>query len=135
MSLSAVHEEAISMNFGPITSEHIKLFASATVSENYVATPLTFPTIFRATEFRWLDRLQLDMRQLLHTEQEYEYIAPLREGDTLLITTRMTGWRQRKGLLFVTMESDVTCIGKTVIKATSAFVVRQDNEAPAEGGN
>jgi hypothetical protein len=136
MALSAVHDEVISMSFGPITAEHIQDFAAATCSVHFQGTPLTFPTVFRATEFRWLDRLQLDMQKLLHTEQEYEYVSQLKEGDTLNIATRITEYRQRRGLLFVTLETDVVRRSELVMKGRSAFVVRQEAESPSgEGGN
>jgi hypothetical protein len=126
MSLSAVQDEVIRMDFGPITSDHIREFAEATRSTQFQNTPLTFPTIFRTTEFRWLDRLRIDMHQLLHTEQEYEYFVPLREGDEPVIATRISDYRERRGLLFVTLETEVHCGGTLALRAYSAFVVRQD---------
>jgi acyl-CoA thioesterase FadM len=77
------------------------------------------------TEFRWLDRLKIDLRQLLHTDQEYEYFAPLREGDPPLVCTRLAEYRERLGLLFVCLESAVRVAGKVCVTARSTFVVRK----------
>src|SRR6476660_206008 len=77
----------IVQQLGAITRESIAAFARATKSEHFVSTPATYPTIFRSTEFLWLDRLEIDLHQLLHTEQEYEYLRPLREGDVPTVST------------------------------------------------
>ncbi len=108
----------------PVTLNQIENFAAATMAEHYFGLPLTFPTIFRAAEFKWLDRLKFDMRELLHTDQEYEYIAPLKEGDVPTIYTKITDFRERRGMTFVQLESEVRCEEKLVIIARSSFVVR-----------
>lgn len=133
MALSAVHEEVITFSFGTITAEFIQQFVDATGSTHHAHSPLTLPTIFRKPEFAWLDRLQIDLHELLHTEQEYEFVRTLREGDSPELATRMADYRSRRGLLFVTLETDVTSFGQPILKVRSSFVVRRDSDwAPPE---
>lgn len=113
----------------PITREGIRAFADATHSLYFVASPPTLPTIFRSTEFLWLDILKVDLHHLLHTEQEYEYLEPLREGDVPVVSTRVSEHRERRGLLFVELESDVRVHNKRILVARSSFVVRKGESA------
>jgi acyl-CoA thioesterase FadM len=122
-------ETPIVFRAAPVTPKQIENFALATTSEHYSGFPLTFATIFRAAEFMWLDRLKFDMRELLHTDQEYEYIGSLKEGDVPTIYTRITDFRERRGMTFVILESEVRCDEKLVILARSSFVVRKAQEA------
>lgn len=133
--MTTTKDEVIQVEFGELTAEHIRLFASATTSTHYSTAssstvPLTFPTFLRGTEFRWLDRLAVNMQDLLHTEQEYEYYHPLKEGDRPIVATRMVEYKSRRGLLLVTLESEIRSSGVLQVKARSAFVVRL-----TEGGN
>lgn len=112
-----------------ITRAHVEAFAQATRSEHYVDCPPTYPTTFRSTEFEWIGILGIDLHNLLHTEQEYEYLKPLREGDIPLVASRVTEYRERRGLLFVEVTSDVTVAGDVVLIARSSFVVRSGESA------
>lgn len=112
-----------------ITAERIHAFGHATRSEHFVDSPPTYPTTFRSTEFEWLDILKIDLHHLLHTEQEYEYLQPLREGDVPVVTTRVTEHRERRGLLFVVLETEVHVQEKLVVTTRSSFVVRSGDSA------
>jgi len=55
--------------------------------------------------------VQLDMRRLLHGEQEFEYLKPIRAGDTLRVRSRTKDVFEKQGarggkMLFVLMESE-----------------------------
>src|SRR5439155_25550767 len=54
---------------------------------------------------------KLDMRRLLHGEQEFEYLKPIRAGDVLRIRSRTKDVFEKQGcrggnMLFVLMESE-----------------------------
>lgn len=117
-----------------ITEHQLEAFQHATGSTVVGTFGLTFATVFRAPEFLWLDRLKIDMRQLLHTDQTYEYFEPLKVGDTLTISTQVTEYKERRELLFVTVESDMSCEGVLKVRARSAFVVRLSMEVPGSSG-
>jgi len=102
---------------------------AATGSEHSPLFPHTFPTIFRKSEFGWLDDMKINMRNLLHTEQEYEYLTPFQVGDLPIVRTRVENVRERGGMRFVTLVSEVTCSGELRALARSAFVVREGEKA------
>ncbi len=52
--------------------------------------PPTFLTVFRKAEFELFNRLGFDLSQVLHTEQEYQYTAPLMGRDQVEFTTVLT---------------------------------------------
>lgn len=113
----------------PITREQVRRFIAATGSEYHANNPLTFPTVWRAPEFQWLDRLKFDLRELLHTDQEYEYLAPVKEGDIPTIYTKIKEIRERRGITFVCLESEVRMGDVLTVITRSSFVVRSQGEA------
>jgi hypothetical protein len=68
--------------------------------------------------------MKVNMRYLLHTDQEYEYLSPLAIGDKLAIETKLTDVKQRRALKFVTLVSRITAAGKPRLVSTTTFVVR-----------
>ncbi len=128
----SISEAPIVFRADPISQEHISRFADATCSEHFSGSPLTFPTVLRAAEFKWLDRLKFDMRELLHTDQEYEYISPLREGDVPMVITKVTDFRERRGMTFVVLTSEIRCGERLAVTARSSFVVRSASEGDAK---
>lgn len=131
MSEKSFSQTPIVYRAEPITRSQVDRFVQATGSEFCAgAPPLTFATILRGTEFKWLERLKIDMRGLLHTDQEYEYVAPMKEGDVPTVYSSLVDYKERRGLVFVSLESEVRCGEQVAVIARSAFVVR----SAAEGG-
>jgi acyl dehydratase len=62
-----------------------------------------------ADQFRLLDTLGVDIRQILHGEQEFQYFAPCFAGDTLSFRGRVAGIESKKGgeLELLYLETDV----------------------------
>jgi N-terminal half of MaoC dehydratase len=116
----------------PISREDLEAFTKATLTEHSRAIPLTFPTTFRRPEFQWLDRLKVDMHQLLHTDQEYEYLKPLEVGDTPVIRTRICDFKERRvrqgRLVIVVLESEVSCQEELKLRSLTTFVLRESGE-------
>jgi len=90
--------------------------------------PPTFPT---AAEFTVLPgvlddpRLGLDFTRVVHGTQGYEYVRPLREGESLEVRTRIESIRQRGGTGFMTIATDlVDETGETVCTARSQMIER-----------
>ena len=95
-----------------------------------VVAPPTFPTIFREGEFQILLDLKIDMRKLLHAGQEYEYTRPLKPGETLTCTPRISEIKTKEGksgiMDFMTSEVIVTDDQEqNVCVARSTIVVRR----------
>jgi len=107
-----------------ITAQWIQNFKHAVRSGAIEAIPLTFATVFRKADFTWLERLKVDFRKLLHTDQEYQYIEPLEFNSGPEVETSIVEYRARKGLLFVRLESKVFQKGNLKIVSHSSFIVR-----------
>ncbi len=106
-----------------LTLESVERFRRAVLATS-AGVPPTLPTIFRTTEFGWLSKLNVDLRKLLHTDQEYEYLEPLVSGDELTACTCVESVRERKGMKLVVLKTDLSCAGKVCIIARSTFVIR-----------
>ncbi|BAU28026.1 MaoC dehydratase-like protein [Aneurinibacillus soli] len=53
-----------------------------------------------------MDQLDIDLKKLLHGEQEYEYLAPVYAGDTLHAKTRVTDVKtKRNGMALYKLET------------------------------
>jgi acyl dehydratase len=103
--------------------------AQAAGYRNVVAPP-TF--IFGAESdsgvlMKLLDTLKIDLRELLHGEQRFDYHAPVCAGDTLRFQTRVSDIYDKKGgaLEFVVNDTKVTNqLGEHVSDLHSVIVVR-----------
>jgi acyl dehydratase len=106
--------------------------ASAAQAAGYrnVVAPPTF--IFGAESdsgvlMKLLDTLKIDLRELLHGEQRFDYHAPVCAGDTLRFQTRVSDIYDKKGgaLEFVVNDTKVTNqFGEHVSDLHSVIVVR-----------
>ncbi len=103
--------------------------AQAAGYRNVVAPP-TF--IFGAESdsgvlMKLLDTLKIDLRELLHGEQRFDYHAPVCAGDTLRFQTRVSDIYDKKGgaLEFVVNDTKViNQFGEHVSDLHSVIVVR-----------
>ena len=122
----------IEFNYPQLTTEMIEKVRAATETKFTKSVPLTLPTMFRRPEFDWLERLGVDLRTLLHTEQEYHYHAPLAVGDNPKIRTWISDFKERKGKQFslsiVEMTSDVHVDNVKKITAVTNFVIKTQTE-------
>ena len=74
-----------------------------------------------------LDLLGIDIAQILHGSQEFEYLEPIYAGDRIRVEWGIVDILEKKGgaLEFVVMESRYTNQdGKLTTRATSTMVVR-----------
>ncbi len=114
----------ITLSMEAITTETVQAFAEATLSEHFKTIPPSFATRFRKAEFEWLTRMQVDMRTLLHIEQEYEFVSPLVVGDPVEVSTKIAQWKERKSMTFVTLETTISAQGKVKIKSITTFLLQ-----------
>lgn len=120
--------EAIELRLPRVTEQQISAFRHATRAGS-PAVPPTLLTMFREPEFRWLEETKVDLRGLLHTDQEYVYLAPIEVGDEPVATAKLVRFRERHGTTFITVETSIVCAGVTKATSTANFVVRSP-EAP-----
>ena len=76
--------------------------------------------------FKWMEDIGVDMRYLLHAEQEFTYIHPIYAGDELLLSARIERVFTKKGgaLEFIVRVTDVTRLDVLVAIAKQTVVVR-----------
>ena len=118
----------ISVNVAPIGSDRMRRFRDATRSTHSPDFLPSLPTIFREAEFQWLDRLSIDWHQLLHAEQNYEYLSLVPCDRPLTMTTLLANVRVRKlssgSMLFVELETEIKSEDTRLVIARTSFVVR-----------
>lgn len=107
-----------------IGSERVSAFRRAVRAQHEYGMPLTMPTLYRHAEFEWVSKLGLDMTYLLHTEQEYEYLYPLSEDAEVVFRTHVKSFRNRVGMAFVTLETEILTDGRLCVRAITNFVVK-----------
>ena len=66
---------------------------------------------------------------LLHLDQSFEYVAPMRAGSVLTVEGVITRVRERAGSYFVTFEAVARDADEVVLRSTSTFVL-SDQAAP-----
>jgi hypothetical protein len=108
-----------------LTQQRLKQFDSA-VRAHYsnVAAP-TYSTTFRKGEFEFLDRLRVNLRNLLHTEQDYEYFSTFQMGDVPEVETKLTSTKERRGMVFVSLSTEVKVKNQLRVRCVSSFVLRE----------
>ena len=114
------------------TTDAIHLDATVAKAAGYrnVVAPPTF--IFGAESdsgvlMTLLDTLKIDLSEVLHGEQRFDYHAPVCAGDTLRFQTRVADIYDKKGgaLEFVVNDTKVTNqLGEHVADLHSVIVVR-----------
>ncbi len=88
-------------------------------------------TIFRAGEFELVNRFGVELKQILHAEQEYEIFQTLLPGEELSYSTTLSTVNEKKGkgaaLAFLAFETDFvrTQDGVKIASARSTMVYRE----------
>ena len=131
---SVVGKEYPSYTF-EVEKGRIRAFAEAigdgnpSYREGEIVAPPTFATCFRDGEFTILQDLEVDLRKLLHGEQEYEYHRAIKPGDVLTCTPRIASLKSKetkKGkMAFLTTEVRVTAGDDLVCVARSTVAIRE----------
>jgi acyl dehydratase len=128
----------LSSGSATVSAEHIAAFARALGDENplyldpaaaaggpfgAIIAPPTYPIAFMAEAlsggFETFSLLGLDFMTLVHGEQEFEYVRPIRAGETLTLTGRIADVYEKTGssgpLDFVVLETEARDGGNAVV--------------------
>lgn len=94
--------------------------------------PPTFPTVFMFWGGGGLEdalrQIGVEIWNVLHAEQEYEYLHPVQIGDRITGQTRITDVYDKAGMNFVAFETEYTNQdGETVIKDRALIIVREED--------
>lgn len=104
--------------------------------------PPTFPTVFMFWGAGGLEgnlrELGVEIWNVLHAEQEYQYHAPIRVGDTVTGRTRITDVYDRRGstgaLNFVEFTTEYTNQDGVPVVTDRALIVVRGDELAEEAG-
>lgn len=128
-----------------VTAESIKAFAEALGDENpayvdasaalalgheTVVAPPTYPIVvtMSAMENSFHDpALNMNYSRVVHSDQRFEYVRPIRVGDELVVTTIVEDIRTMAGNDMATFRTEVSSAGDIVVTAWSKLVVRGDD--------
>lgn len=124
-----------------VDAERLRLFAKAIGEENpHFAEEIAPPTFLKAIEGEnnssrvILEALQIDLKRVLHAEQQFDFIEPVRAGDCITVDRRvMDIYDKRDGALeFVVIESVLSNEARAVV-GRSRQVVMVRNAAKRAG--
>ncbi|MBS0368899.1 MAG: MaoC family dehydratase N-terminal domain-containing protein [Proteobacteria bacterium] len=95
-----------------IAPERLAAFAEA-IGEVATGQAMAPPTFLKVIEGeggssrRILDELGVDLRRVLHAEQQFEYFAPLRVGDVVTVERKVAEIYEKKGgeMEFIVIET------------------------------
>lgn len=93
--------------------------------------PPTLPTLFsfwaHPPLLNRLAEIGANLARVLHTEEEYEYLAPICAGDTVTGTMRIANVRSRRGMDLVYLETTyMNQRGETAVLARSMLIVQHE---------
>lgn len=66
----------------------------------------------------------VDLANLLHAEQAFEWQRHPQVGETVTSQGRVAADVERRGMRFITFETDVTAAGEPVCRSRALFVIR-----------
>jgi hypothetical protein len=87
-------------------AERVEAFRQA-VGALGQGVPPTYVTRCRVGEFELMQKLGIQLNQLLHGEQEYSYEADIEVGDQLSYTTRLAEVLEKRELKFLVFETEI----------------------------
>lgn len=122
---------------GPYTEEvtqaKVDAFARAVGAEPG-AVPPTYVTRCRKGEFELFGKLGIPLSRVLHGEQAYEYVAPIRVGDTITYETSLARSVEKSGssgsMTFIVFETRIQgSDGKERAVSCTTIVVKGEGKS------
>ncbi|MQA26817.1 MAG: MaoC family dehydratase [Micromonosporaceae bacterium] len=97
-----------------------------------VIAPPTFPIVFTfAANLPLLAELGIELRNIVHGEQRFQYARPIRPGDRLACAVTVENVRPMAGDDFLTTRADISAAdGEHVVSAWSTIIARPEPDAP-----
>lgn len=119
------------------SAARIAAFARA-IGSTDPAPAVAPPTFMKAVEGehnssrRILEALDVDLKRVLHAEQQFDYLAPIRCGDLLRVTRTVTDlYERRNGAMeFIVIESSVTRVADGELAGRSRQIVLVRHPVP-----
>jgi hypothetical protein len=112
-----------------IEGERVEAFARAIGADPAAGVPPTFAAVYAlgitAPQLFGDEDAAVDFAKLLHAEQEFEWTRHPRVGEVVASRGRVASDMSRRGMRFLTFETDtVDSGGSPVCKSRALFVIR-----------
>ena len=112
-----------------IDAEHVNAFAWSIGADPDDGVPPTYASVYSlgatAPQLFGDEEAAIDFGKLLHAEQEFEWKRHPNVGETVTSRARVASDVSRRGLRFVTLETDTTSSdGSPVCTSRALFVIR-----------
>jgi hypothetical protein len=112
-----------------IDADHVTAFAWAIGADPEDGVPPTYAAVYSlgatAPQLFGDEEAAIDFAKLLHAEQEFEWSRHPEVGDKVTSKARVTSDVHRRGLRFVTLETDTRSKkGDPVCRSRALFVIR-----------
>ena len=112
-----------------IDAEHVNAFAWAIGADPDDGVPPTYASVYSlgatAPQLFGDEEAAIDFGKLLHAEQEFEWKRHPNVGETVTSRARVASDVSRRGLRFVTLETNTTSSdGSPVCTSRALFVIR-----------
>ena len=112
-----------------IDAEHVAAFAWAIGADPDDGVPPTYAAVYAlgatAPQLFGDEEAAIDFAKLLHAEQEFDWTRHPEVGDQVTSKARVTSDVHRRGLRFVTLETDSTSAkGDPLCRSRALFVIR-----------
>lgn len=113
-----------------IEEERVAAFARAIGADPHSGVPPTFAAVYSlgATAPQLFEDpdAAIDFAKLLHAEQEFEWTRHPEPGETVISQGRIASDMRRRGIRFVSFETETTAeAGDGICKSRALFVIRQ----------
>lgn len=113
-----------------IEPERVAAFARAVGADPAQGVPPTFAAVYAlwttAPQLFADEEAAVDFAHLLHAEQEFEWRRHPRVGETVISTGRVAADNSRRGMRFVSFETDTTDEGGAPLcRSRALFVIRE----------
>jgi hypothetical protein len=106
----------------------VAAFARALGVDPADGVPPTYAAVYAlGTTFPQLlddEEAAIDMANLLHAEQEFEWERHPEVGETVTARARVASDVERRGIRMLTLETDVTAAGAALCRSRALFVIR-----------
>jgi hypothetical protein len=125
-----------------IDRERLRLFATAIgETDPQFSSDIAPPTFLKAIDGEnnssrlILDALKVDLTRVLHAEQQFDYVAPVRAGDCITVERRVLNiFDKREGALeFIVIESVLSNQASAVVGRTRQVVMVRNPGMRADG--
>lgn len=125
-----------------VDRERLQLFARAIgETDARFSNDIAPPTFLKAIDGEnnssrtILEALKVDLKRVLHAEQQFDYVETVRAGDCITVERRVLDiYEKREGALeFIVIESVLTNESRAVVGRTRQVVMVRNPEKRADG--